>query len=142
MLTRCNNENRSAYNRYGGRGITVCDEWKNDFLSFYNYVIALPHYGEEGRTIDRVNSDGSYEPGNIRWATYKEQSINATRQPSKSGYVGVNWHPQRCKWLARITREGVKYHLGLFNDPKEAAIARDQFIVDRGWEVEYKLCLL
>jgi len=68
MTARCRNQNRKAY---GGRGISVCDRW----LKFENF---LSDMGERplGHTIDRINNDGDYEPGNCRWATAKQQSEN------------------------------------------------------------------
>lgn len=76
MKNRCCNVNNVSYRNYGGRGITVCDEWKNDFQAFYDYVSDLPHFGEKGYTLDRINNDGNYEPSNVRWATAKEQRSN------------------------------------------------------------------
>lgn len=73
---RCNNSNCKSYCNYGARGILICDEWKNDFQAFYDYVSQLPHFGEEGYSLDRINNDGNYEPNNIRWATRKEQANN------------------------------------------------------------------
>ena len=59
---RCTDLNFTGYEYYGGRGITVCDEWKGDFLAFYNYVSKLEHFGEEGYSLDRINVNGNYEP--------------------------------------------------------------------------------
>lgn len=73
---RCRNPNEKDYKNYGGRGIRVCDEWYNSFESFYEYVSKLPHFGEQGRSIDRIENEGNYEPGNVRWATNSEQSMN------------------------------------------------------------------
>ena len=78
MCSRCHNPNDTGYKHYGGRGIAVCDEWRNDFQPFYDYVSKLEHFGEEGYTLDRINNNGNYEPGNVRWATAKEQSRNKT----------------------------------------------------------------
>lgn len=71
MRSRCTNENDSYYHRYGGRGIKVCERWER----FENF---LSDMGERpaGLTLDRVNNDGNYEPGNCRWATRAEQHSN------------------------------------------------------------------
>lgn len=74
MCKRCFYENHHAYNYYGGRGITVCNEWKNDFLSFYNWSISNGY--KEGLSIDRINNNGNYCPENCRWTTMKIQSSN------------------------------------------------------------------
>lgn len=76
---RCGNQNVHAYKSYGGRGIKICDEWRNDFSAFYAYVSKLDHFAEPGRSIDRINNDGDYCPGNVRWATAKEQANNTRR---------------------------------------------------------------
>lgn len=76
MKSRCFNPNATEYKHWGGRGITVCDEWKNDFQAFYDYVSKLPHFGEEGYTLDRIDNNGNYEPNNVRWATHYEQTHN------------------------------------------------------------------
>lgn len=76
MRRRCLNPNYKDYKLYGGRGITVCDEWKDSFQAYYDYVSKLPHYGEKGYSLDRIDNDGNYEPGNVRWATAKEQANN------------------------------------------------------------------
>lgn len=74
MKQRCYDSNKQHYECYGGRGIVVCDEWKTDFLAFYNW--ALNNGYKEGLTIDRINNDGNYEPSNCRWVSQKEQSKN------------------------------------------------------------------
>jgi len=76
MRFRCNNVDGPWYEYYGGRGITVCEEWEDDFVSFLNYVSSLTNYGVSGYTIDRIDNDGNYEPGNVRWADAKTQSNN------------------------------------------------------------------
>lgn len=77
IKARCYNPKNECYRIYGGRGITMCEEWKNNFLSFYNWAINNGH--REDLSIDRINNDGNYEPNNCRWATPKEQSNNTRR---------------------------------------------------------------
>jgi hypothetical protein len=73
MRARCRKENHPKYPDYGGRGIRVCAEWDNSFLSFFEYIGKRP---PGNYSLDRIDNDGNYEPGNVRWATYTEQNQN------------------------------------------------------------------
>lgn len=74
MMNRCFKESSSDYKNYGGRGITVCDEWANDFFKFKEW--AEQNGFREDLTLDRIDVNGNYEPSNCRWATHKEQCRN------------------------------------------------------------------
>jgi hypothetical protein len=73
IKTRCTNKNSPDYDRYGGRGVTMCDEWLGNFEAFLNHLGPRP---SKQHSIDRIDNDKGYEPGNVRWATTKEQARN------------------------------------------------------------------
>ena len=77
MKRRCYDKNNRRYEYYGGKGIVVCDEWKNDFLNFYNWAIKNGY--QSSLTIDRINVNLEYCPKNCRWASYEIQNNNTSR---------------------------------------------------------------
>lgn len=81
MMARCYNANHLWYKRYGGRGVTVCASW-HDAATFFTDIARLLGERPDGMTLDRIDNDGNYEPGNVRWASRSTQTKNQVR-PSR-----------------------------------------------------------
>lgn len=123
MLQRCENPDAPAYENYGARGIAVCDRWHH-FRFFAEDMGIRP---DPKLTIERVDNEGNYEPGNCIWDTRSNQCVNRRRfRNNTSGETGVAEHGDGFN--ARFDYEGKRFDLGQFRDMESAGAARDAFI--------------
>jgi hypothetical protein len=126
MRLRCTDPENKYYNDYGGRGIKVCDEWLDDPIAYIEYVNSLPNANGYRLSIDRVDNNKGYEPGNLRWATQSEQMTNTRRRASKlPGEPNITWYEKNSKWRVRLKGE----HIGYYSTIEEAIVARDKKLV-------------
>lgn len=126
MINRCYKSNYKQYHLYGGRGITVCEEWRNDVVIFYNWAMANGY--KDGLEIDRINNNGNYCPENCRWVPRYINSQNTRRKSSnKCGYRGV-WKDGN-RWDVAIFNNGVRHWLGSHATKEEAALAYNEFVI-------------
>jgi len=101
MKQRCYNSTNKRYSDYGGRGITICDRWKDSFTNFYSDMGPRP---SKNHSIDRFpDTNGNYEPNNCRWATMKEQALN------KRDTVFVNYQGEKIALLELTRKLNLKY---------------------------------
>lgn len=92
MKQRCENASVACYGDYGGRGIAVCAEWRNAYPAFKQWVLdTLGERPDRTYSLDRIDNDGNYEPGNVRWATKREQRAN--QRPRRQSQKGLLTRP-------------------------------------------------
>lgn len=136
----CYNPKNKGYKNYGARGIRMYDEWVNNPIPFIEYVKSLENYLKEGYSLDRIDNDGNYEPGNLRWTSQHFQLCNRRKQKSSSGYTGII----RCKirnydyWRASIYYYGKLKYLGYHKTKEDALKSRNSFIENNNL-MEYKI---
>jgi hypothetical protein len=127
MRYRCQNKNLPIYQKYGARGISVCDKWDKSYIAFRDW--ALSNGYRDDLTIDRIDGDGDYCPENCRWVDYYIQNTNlriSTR--NKSGHIGISFENRRKKWKATISVNKKFIQIGEYRDINDAINARNQYI--------------
>jgi hypothetical protein len=117
MIQRCTNPKAPAYAYYGGRGINVCDAWRASFETFYADMGPRPL----GLSLDRIESDGDYEPGNCRWATKATQSQNS-RQTKWVLLHGERLPLSLASRALGLGKASVYYRIYKHNESPQAAI--------------------
>jgi hypothetical protein len=110
MKQRCLAPRSSSYHRYGARGITMLLEWQNDFAVFQSWALSNGYH--EGLSIDRIDNDKGYYPGNCRFVTHKEQMRNTSRNRFYKGKPVVQW----CEELG-LDYGYVRRRLNFYHDP-------------------------
>jgi hypothetical protein len=132
MIQRCHNPNSNGYYLYGSRGIKVCERWRTSFEAFCEDMGARP---SPSHTIDRIDNDGNYEPGNVRWGTKKQQSTNSRRNITATINGETLCMTDWCRKLGvsyacvqtRVTRRGWDLKRALFTPPQSPNRANGRF---------------
>jgi hypothetical protein len=136
IIDRCYCKQSNRYPDYGGRGIGVYKDWRKSPILFIEYIEKLPKSDKADLTIDRIDNNKDYEPGNLRWADKTIQSVNKRiSKTNTSGYCGVCRSNKKNKqWYANIRLYGKNIFLGLYYTPEQAVIARNKYIINNDLE--------
>ena len=133
IKTRTLNPKNKRYSDYGGRGITVCKEWRNDFKTFYNWAMSNGYSDE--LSLDRIDNNGNYEPNNCRWTTQTIQCRNQRiYKNNSSGYKGVFYIKNKAKYQSYIGVNKNRTYLGLYPTAEDGAIAYNNYIIENNLE--------
>lgn len=128
MVSRCHRPNDSLFKYYGARGIEVHPTWRESPVEFISWIENTLGPRPEKHTLDRIDNNKGYEPGNLRWETHNHQMQNQRGKlsPRSSSFKGVWWDKQRGKWQTRVTKNRVTVFRGFYSDELEAAKAYDR----------------
>jgi len=131
MKRRCKNKNRNNYKHYGGKGISVCKEWDDNFINFYNWSINNGY--KENLSIDRIDSDKNYTPENCQWITMSKNiaKSNKNRNPKFIYYIKS---PKNKEYI-RYNRTKIRNEFKI-NDKTIAKLLKKQIKDYNGWELK------
>ncbi len=131
MLCRCRNKLDAGYKYYGGRGITVCEEWEKSFAIFFEWAITSGW--KKGLEIDRFDNDGNYTPKNCSFVTRRLQMQNKRQlRKGRAGFLGVGISKSGCRFRARYGYKNKCVHVGYYDTAIEAAVARHKSVISIG----------
>lgn len=124
MIARCENPKEGCYPNYGGRGISICKEWRESFENFWN---DMKFSYNDSMQLDRIDVDGNYCKENCRWVDASTQSHNKRKLADcESDYIGVTLDKRTSRWRSRICiSKDKRKSLGTFNSEYQAALAYD-----------------
>jgi hypothetical protein len=123
MIERCTNPSVKHFHQYGGRGIHIHEPWKKSFVLFW---ADMGPSWMPGLSLDRIDTNGNYEPGNCRWSDHVVQAITRRKWAGTSSrFRGVCWHARELKWQVGITVNKNRRHIGYFDTEEAAARAYD-----------------
>lgn len=125
MYLRCYEPSSPSYKWYGAEGVRICDEWLEDFKSFYNWSLKSGY--KDDLTIDRIDNTKDYSPENCKWSDRYEQARNQrSLSRGTSGVRGVKWNAARRKWEVSLSYKGKRHYLGLYENLEEAVNIRKE----------------
>ncbi len=133
--------NVKGYPNYGGRGITMYAPWIHNPKAFIEYCLTLEGCDNRKLSLDRINNDGNYEPGNLRFTTKNIQTRNRRKlKVNTSGYIGVSYDVRNNEWQSYIYENWKKNTIYRGKSKEEAACRRDEYIISNHL-IGYKLNL-
>lgn len=134
MISRCYDSKHASYTNYGKKGVTVCDLWRDSFETFKEW--ALLNGYDDTKVLDKdgiISNSKMYSPETCQFIS-KLKNATIKQSHNTSGYVGVSYVSNMQKFKSTVGFEKKSYHIGLFNTAVEAAVARDAFIKEKGWD--------
>lgn len=134
MKRRCYNPKNTHYADYGGRGISICNEWM-DFGCFYDWAMSTGYDESKAKTrqctLDRIDTNGNYEPNNCKWSNQCEQNANKRiSNKNTSGYIGISWNKNRKLWECHVMFYRKHKYLGSSKIQKDLLEIRNRYIIE------------